>query len=120
MKTSDPRPYASSLTDPASRRFGTLSYLPALGADQIRRQVDYILARGWTPALEHVEPEHAAASYWYLWKLPLFGESQADRVLAEAAACQQAHPGHHVRLVGYDNLRQTQGTALVIRRGARS
>jgi ribulose-bisphosphate carboxylase small chain len=100
------------------QRLGTFSYLPQLSADQVREQAAYILRRGWIPALEHVEPEHAAASYWCLWKLPLFGETQVERVLAEAAACQQAHPQHHVRLVGYDNLRQTQGTALVIRRAA--
>jgi ribulose-bisphosphate carboxylase small chain len=40
-----------------------------------------------------------------------------ERVLAEADACHQAHPSHHVRLVGYDNARQTQGAAMVLFRG---
>jgi ribulose-bisphosphate carboxylase small chain len=38
-------------------------------------------------------------------------------VLAEAEACHRAHPRDHVRLVGYDNLRQTQGAAMVLYRG---
>ena len=109
--------YPSRLSDPASRRFGTFSYLPPMPAQALRRQVEYLLARGWAPAIEHTEPQHTAGSYWYMWKLPMFGETRADLVLAEAEACRKANPGHHVRLVGYDKRRQTQGTALVIFRG---
>jgi ribulose-bisphosphate carboxylase small chain len=52
-----------------------------------------------------------------MWKLPMFGETSVDKVLAEAEACHKANPLNHVRLVGYDKLRQTQGTAMVIYRG---
>ena len=38
-------------------------------------------------------------------------------ILAEADACHKANPNHHVRLVGYDNYAQTQGTAMVVFRG---
>jgi ribulose-bisphosphate carboxylase small chain len=109
--------YHSSLSDPASRRFGTFSYLPKLSAESIRRQVEYVVARGWNAAIEHAEPEHASGSYWYMWKLPMFGERSVERILAEAEACHKAHPGRHVRLVAYDNARQTLGTAMVIHRG---
>jgi ribulose-bisphosphate carboxylase small chain len=109
--------YRSSLSEPASRRFGTFSYLPPMSPAQIRRQVEYIVACGWNAALEHTEPEHAGGAYWYMWKLPMFGERSVERILAEAEACHRAHPAHHVRLVGYDNARQTLGTAMVIHRG---
>lgn len=109
--------YKSSLSDPASRRFGTFSYLPAMGPQQVRKQVEYIVARGWNAAIEHAEPEHAAGAYWTMWKLPMFGERNVERILAEAEACHKAHPANHVRLVGYDNDRQTLGTAMVIFRG---
>jgi ribulose-bisphosphate carboxylase small chain len=108
--------YRSSLSDPESRRYGTFSYLPALSAEALRRQVEYVVARGWSAAIEHTEPQHAAGAYWYMWKLPMFGERNVERILGEAEACRAAHPGHHVRLVGYDNVRQTQGTAMVIHR----
>jgi ribulose-bisphosphate carboxylase small chain len=108
--------YRSTLSDPASRRHGTFSYLPPMPPEAIRRQVAYLVARGWNAAIEHVEPQHASGSYWYLWKLPMFGEKRVERILAEAQACRQAHPGHHVRLVGYDNARQTQGTAMLVHR----
>jgi len=109
--------YHSRLTDPASRKFGTFSYLPPMAPQALRRQVEYLIARGWSPAIEHTEPEHTRGSYWYMWKLPMFGETSVDRVLAEAEACHQANPRNHVRLVGYDKLRQTQGAAMVVFRG---
>jgi ribulose-bisphosphate carboxylase small chain len=117
MSSATMQDYKSSLGDPASRRFGTFSYLPGMSAERIRAQVEYLLKRGWSPAIEHTEPQNARGAYWYMWKLPLFGETSAERVLAEAEACHKAHPRHHVRLVGYDNLRQTQGAAMVLYRG---
>ncbi len=114
---SEMQDYASRLSDPASRKFETFSYLPELSQDAIRAQVQYICDKGWNPAIEHVEPENAFDHYWYMWKLPMFGETDVDRILSEAEACHKANPNHHVRLVGYDNYAQSQGTAMVIFRG---
>lgn len=113
----DMQDYQSSLTDVSSRKFETFSYLPAMSPEQIRKQVDYIVKKGWNPAIEHTEPENAFDHYWYMWKLPMFGETDVDAILNEAEACHKAHPHNHVRLVGYDNLKQTQGAAMVIFRG---
>ena len=110
--------YKSRVSDPASRKFETFSYLQSMTDAEIRKQVDFVVKQGWNPAIEHTEPEHQAGSYWYMWKLPMFGETDVDRILAEAAACHKANPRHHVRLIGYDNFRQSQGTAMVIYRGA--
>jgi ribulose-bisphosphate carboxylase small chain len=109
--------YSSRLSDPASRKFETFSYLPAMDDPGIRKQVEYIVKKGWNPAIEHTEPEYLMDNYWYMWKLPMFGETDVDRILAEADACHKANPNNHVRLVGYDNFAQSQGTAMVIYRG---
>jgi ribulose-bisphosphate carboxylase small chain len=114
---SDVQDYNSRLSDPASRKFETFSYLPELDADKIRSQVQYIVDKGWNPAIEHSEPENSTDDYWYMWKLPMFGETDVDTILAEAEACHKANPNNHVRLVGYDNFAQSQGTAMVIYRG---
>jgi ribulose-bisphosphate carboxylase small chain len=114
---SEMQDYQSRLSDPASRKFETFSYLPEMDAERIRKQVAYLVGKGWNPALEHIEPEHAFDHYWYMWKLPMFGETDVDAILAEAAACQQANPGHHVRLIGYDNTKQSQGASMVVYRG---
>ena len=110
--------YKSRHNDASSRRFGTFSYLPEMNALAIRQQVQYIIDRGWDCAVEHVEPELAMSDYWYMWKLPMFGERNLDTIMAELTACRNANPGNLVRVIGYDNHRQTQGQSFVVYRGA--
>jgi ribulose-bisphosphate carboxylase small chain len=95
-------------------RAGTFSYLPPMAPGELRRQVEFVVARGWSAAIEHAAPPQALAAYWHMWKLPMFGEKNVDRILAEADACRAAHPGELVRLVAYDNVRQTLGTAFIV------
>ncbi len=114
---SEMQDYNSSVSDPASRKFETFSYLPEMGMDEIKKQIEYIVSKGWNPAIEHTEPENAFDHYWYMWKLPMFGETDVDRIISEAEACHKAHPSHHVRLIGYDNFAQSQGASMVIFRG---
>ncbi len=114
---SDIQDYPSRMNDAGSRRFETFSYLPEMDASQIRKQLAYMVERGWNCAVEHVEPARAGGNYWYMWKLPLFGESDINVVMNEINACHNANPGNHVRLIGYDNKRQTQGLSMVVYRG---
>ncbi len=114
---SEMQDYKSRLSDTASRKFETFSYLPAMEAAAIKKQVEYLVSKGWNPAIEHTEPENAFDHFWYMWKLPMFGETDVAKILAEADACHKANPDNHVRLVGYDNFKQSQGTAMVIYRG---
>ena len=44
-----------------------------MDAAKIRKQVEYVVSKGWSPAVEHTEPENAFDHYWYMWKLPMFG-----------------------------------------------
>jgi ribulose-bisphosphate carboxylase small chain len=113
---SEVQDYGSRLSDPASRKMGTFSYLPELTEDELRKQVEYIVSKGWNPAIEHIEPTHAMSNYWYMWKLPMFGETDVDAIFREVEMCKAANPDNHVRLVGYDNYKQSQGTAMVIHR----
>ncbi|VAW74179.1 Ribulose bisphosphate carboxylase small chain [hydrothermal vent metagenome] len=115
---SDVQDYNSSLSDAAqSRKYETFSYLPTLSVESTRAQIQYIVDKGWNPGIEHTEPENATSNYWYMWKLPLFGETNVDTILAEIEACHQAHPSNHVRLLGFDNFSQSAGAAMVIHRG---
>jgi ribulose-bisphosphate carboxylase small chain len=112
----DIQDYPSRLNDPESKRFEAFSYLPPMEASQIRKQVEYAVSKGWNCAIEHVEPENTGDSYWYMWKLPMFGDKDVDRIMREAEACHRANPGNHVRVIGYDNKAQSQGMSLVIYR----
>ncbi|MHB1950916.1 MAG: ribulose bisphosphate carboxylase small subunit [Acidiferrobacteraceae bacterium] len=101
----------------AGKKYETFSYLPPLTADQVRRQIAYAIGQGWNPAVEHTEKRTTArANFWYMWKLPLFGEQSVDTVLAEIEACHREFPDHMVRFVAYDNYSQSQGTAFVVHR----
>ena len=114
---SDMQDYKSSLSETASRKFETFSYLPSMDADQTRQQIEFIVSKGWNPSIEHTEPENATGSYWYMWKLPMFGETDVDAILGELEACHKAHPDNHVRLLGLDNYAQCAGASMVIYRG---
>jgi ribulose-bisphosphate carboxylase small chain len=118
IKMSDVQDYNSSLSDAAqSRKFETFSYLPPLSKESARAQIQYIVDKGWNPGIEHTEPENARSNYWYMWKLPMFGETNVDTILAELEACHKAHPKNHVRLLGFDNFAQSAGAAMVVYRG---
>ncbi len=112
----DIQDYPSRFNDHESSKFETFSYLPKMDAERIRAQVAYIVEQGWSPAIEHAEAERAGEDYWYMWKLPMFGEKDVDTIIKEAAKCHKANPDNHVRLIGYDNLKQTLGASMVIYR----
>ncbi|OOC48686.1 MULTISPECIES: ribulose bisphosphate carboxylase small subunit [Thioalkalivibrio] len=99
------------------QKYETFSYLPEMNADQVRRQIEYAIAQGWNPAVEYSEKEHAMSNYWYMWKLPMFGEQSVETVLSEIEQCRRANPGMMVRFLAYDNYAQSQGTAFVVDRG---
>lgn len=96
----------------------TFSFLPKLTQEEVYKQVAYIIAQGWTPAIEHVHPSNAANTYWQMWKLPLFGETDLARVVNELETCRREYPNHHVRLTGYDSYTQSQGSAFVVYEGS--
>jgi ribulose-bisphosphate carboxylase small chain len=101
----------------STKKYETFSYLPVMNADQVRRQIAYCISQGWNPAVEHTEKGTTARSnYWYMWKLPLFGEQSIDTVLAEIVACHREFPDQMVRFVAYDNYAQSQGMAFVVYR----
>jgi len=94
----------------------TFSFLPPFTADEIFDQVSYIIANGWTPAIEHESPAKATRHYWNMWKLPFFGLQDAEVVLDEVESCRRAYPDHLIRVIGYDNYTQSQGHSLVVYR----
>lgn len=86
-----------------SRKYGTFSYLPSLNKESTRAQIHYIVNKGWNPGIEHTDPENTSSKYWYMWKLPRFGETGIDAIVAEIENYHKAHPDNHVRLLGFDN-----------------
>ena len=95
----------------------TFGFLPKFSQEDIYAQINYILANGWSPAIEHEHPSRAFDHYWTMWKLPFFGEQNLNRVVEELEACRRTYPDHHIRLTGYDNYTQSQGACFVVFEG---
>ena len=58
--------------------------------------------------------------YWTLWKLPMFGCMDAGAVLREIDECKKTYPNAYIRLMAFDNKRQTQVVAVVVHKPSSS
>lgn len=101
------------------KKFETLSYLPPLTVEDLLKQIEYLLRSKWVPCLEfskvgfvyrenHRSPGYYDGRYWTMWKLPMFGCTDATQVLKELEEAKKAYPDAFVRIIGFDNVRQVQ------------
>jgi ribulose-bisphosphate carboxylase small chain len=115
-----------------NKKFETFSYLPPLSDAAIAKQVDMVIAKNLAPCLEFSAAENAYVSsencdrfsgstagyydnrYWTMWKLPMFGCSDANQVLREIAECKQAYPQCYIRLAAFDSVKQVQVVSFVV------
>ena len=51
-----------------------------------------------------------------MFKLPMFGCTDASQVLKEVANCQRSFPKSYIRLVAFDNLKQVQCMGFLVQR----
>ena len=63
-------------------------------------------------------PGYYDGRYWTLWKLPMFGCTDAAHVLNEIEECKKAYPTAYIRLLSFDNKHQCQCMAFVIQKPA--
>ncbi|KAL5205490.1 hypothetical protein ABZP36_033699 [Zizania latifolia] len=101
------------------KKFETLSYLPPLSVEDLLKQIEYLLRSKWVPCLEFSKvgfvyrenarsPGYYDGRYWTMWKLPMFGCTDATQVLKELEEAKKAFPDAFVRIIGFDNVRQVQ------------
>jgi ribulose-bisphosphate carboxylase small chain len=81
---------------------GTFSFLPDLTDDQILRQVEHALMRGWAVSIEHTDDPHPHNVYWEMWGHPMFDMAKAEHVLLEVRACRAAFPDRYVKVNAFD------------------
>jgi ribulose-bisphosphate carboxylase small chain len=94
----------------------TFSYLPPLTDGEVRSQLAHLSAEGLIPGIEYSEDPGPRDVYWHLWKLPFVDRPSPDAVMVEIDQCAAANPGAHIKLVGYDSIRQGQVVAFIVRR----
>merc|ERR1712213_71771 len=109
--------------------------LPAAADGRVDRAPgDYIISDGWTPCLEVSPAETSACDdvfasritcstacyydnrYWSLWKLPMFGCTNAQDVLREIMAAKRAFPDCYVRVCAFDADKQVQTASFLVQR----
>ncbi|VAH41205.1 unnamed protein product [Triticum turgidum subsp. durum] len=106
------------------KKFETLSYLPPLSTEALLKQVDYLIRSKWVPCLEfskvgfvfrehNSSPGYYDGRYWTMWKLPMFGCTDATQVLNEVEEVKKEYPDAYVRVIGFDNLRQVQCVSFI-------
>jgi ribulose-bisphosphate carboxylase small chain len=91
---------------------GTFSFLPDLSDDQIERQIEYCLRRGFAINIEYTDEPHPRNTYWELWNMPMFDETVVPAVLKEIQACRETYPQHYVRVNAYNSERGIESVAL--------
>ncbi|KAG8384084.1 hypothetical protein BUALT_Bualt04G0081200 [Buddleja alternifolia] len=102
------------------KKYETLSYLPPLTEEQLLKEIDYLLRSKWIPCIEfelehgfvyrehHSSPGYYDGRYWTMWKLPMFGCTDAAQVLVELNEAKKEYPESFIRIIGFDNVRQVQ------------
>ncbi|NJK65105.1 MAG: ribulose bisphosphate carboxylase small subunit [Synechococcaceae cyanobacterium SM2_3_1] len=101
-------------TLPKEKRYETLSYSPPLTDFQITKQIQYILDKGFIPAIEFSESSDPAMHFWTLWKLPLFSARSPQEVLSEVQSCRSNYPNCFIKVVGFDNVQQCQVMSFIV------
>jgi ribulose-bisphosphate carboxylase small chain len=91
---------------------GTFSFLPDLSDAEIRAQIDYALAQGWSCAIEYTDDPHPRNTFWEMACAPLFDLRDAAGVMQEVAACRAAHPDAYVKVNAFDSTRGSETTRL--------
>jgi len=91
---------------------GTFSFLPPLTDEEISKQVQYCIDNSWPLNVEFTDDPHPRNTYWEMWGLPMFDETDAAAILYEINACRKAYPSHYVKVSAYDRRKGRQTTAI--------
>jgi ribulose-bisphosphate carboxylase small chain len=91
---------------------GTFSFLPDLGDDEIRAQLDYAIEQGWAIGVEYTDDPHPRNCFWEMWGNPLFELHDSAGALREVLACRDMHRSCYVRVNAFDSTRGFETTRL--------
>jgi len=91
---------------------GTFSFLPDLSDQQIVRQLDYALGKGWAIGIEYTDDPHPRNTYWEMFGNPMFDVRDAAGVMLELQACRAAFPDRYIRATAFDSTHGTESIVL--------
>ncbi len=101
------------MTNPTGRvTQGQFSFLPDLTDEEITRQIDYGLAKGYAWSVEYTDDPHPRNTYWEMFGMPMFDLVDAAGVMQELQQCRQTFGNHYIRLMAFDSTRGVESIAM--------
>jgi len=91
---------------------GCFSLLPDLTDEQIKKQIDYCIKKGYAVSVEYTDDPHPRNCYWEMWGLPLFNIADSAAILFELNECRKAHPNMYIKINAFNNARTIESTAM--------
>eukprot|EP01039_Chlorochromonas_danica_P011792 gene11792-13270_t len=82
---------------------GTFSLLPDLTDDQIKKQIDYLVKKGYAISIEYTDDPHPRNCYWEMWGLPLFDLPDSSAIFYEFTQARKAHPSVYIQINAFNN-----------------
>jgi ribulose-bisphosphate carboxylase small chain len=81
---------------------GAFSFLPDLTDEQIKKQIQYAISKGFALSIEWTDDPHPRNTYWDMWGLPLFDCQDAAAVMYELNECRKLNPEGYIKVQAFD------------------
>ena len=91
---------------------GQFSFLPDLTDEEIGKQIQYGLDKGYAWSVEYTDDPHPRNTYWEMFGMPMFDLKDAAGVLGEVRECRKVFSRHYVRLMAFDSTRGIESIAM--------
>jgi len=91
---------------------GSFSLLPDLTDEQIKKQIEYAIKKGFAVSVEYTDDPHPRNCYWEMWGLPLFDIADSSSVLFELNEARKAHPNQYIKINAFNNARSVESTSM--------
>ena len=91
---------------------GCFSLLPDLTNEQIKKQIEYAVSKGFAVSIEYTDDPHPRNCYWEMWGLPLFDVPDASAIVYELEECRKAHKGVYIKINAFNNARGVESACL--------
>lgn len=91
---------------------GTFSFLPDLTDQQITRQLEYCLGKGWAVGIEYTDDPHPRNIYWEMFGNPMFDLRDPAGIMMELESCRQTFPNHYIRITAFDSTHTVESVVI--------
>jgi ribulose-bisphosphate carboxylase small chain len=91
---------------------GSFSLLPDLTDEQIKKQIEYAIKKGFAIGIEYTDDPHPRNCYWEMWGLPLFEVSDAATILYEINEARKQYSNQYIKVNAFDNSRGVESTGM--------